>query len=138
MNQVELAKKICLEAHKGQFDKGGNEYYLHPFKVADMCEGEEEKIVAYLHDVIEDTAYTIEDIKQYGFNQNVIEALLLLTHDKKQDYDSYIKALKHNDIARNVKLSDLKHNSDLSRLKTINDTDLQRVNKYKKYINYLT
>lgn len=103
-----------------------------------MCEGEEEKIVAYLHDVIEDTAYTIEDIKQYGFNQNVIEALLLLTHDKKQDYDSYIKALKHNDIARNVKLSDLKHNSDLSRLKTINDTDLQRVNKYKKYINYLT
>lgn len=137
MNKIELAKSICLKAHEGQVDKGGNEYYHHPFTVAKMCESEAEKIVAYLHDVVEDSRYTLEDIKELGFDQSIIEALSLMTHDTSLDYDSYIKRLSKNPIARHVKLNDLKHNSDLSRLKSISDKDIQRVAKYKKYIELL-
>ena len=114
---VERAKEICKTAHAGQVDKGGNAYYLHPFSVADMCETETEKIVALLHDVLEDTDTTADDLAAYGFSNEVIEALIALTHDSKEPYLEYIKRVKENPIATIVKINDLRHNSDLSRLK---------------------
>ena len=94
-------------------------------------------IVALLHDVIEDSDYTITDIKQMGFSNEVIKALQLLTHDKDVDYYRYIESIKTNEVAKEVKIADLKHNSDLSRLDTVNESDLNRVEKYKKALKIL-
>lgn len=138
MSNINTAKKICLAAHKGQFDKAGAPYYLHPFAVADKCKGATEKIVAYLHDVVEDTDFSIENLKQYGFNRDVIDALKMLTHDKGEPYDEYIAKIKTNEIAKTVKLADLEHNSDLGRLKKITNNDLKRLDKYKKAIDFLS
>lgn len=132
-----IAEKFSKMAHAGQRDKGGASYYLHPKTVASMCETEDEKIVAYLHDVVEETKYTIEDIKKLGFNKKVIEGIKYMTHDKSTSYDDYIKKIKTCDLARKVKINDLKNNMDLSRLKEVTEKDKERVKKYQYYYNYL-
>lgn len=135
---LELAKKICQEAHKGQVDKGGAPYYLHPFHVADNCKTEKQKIVALLHDVIEDNDhYSLDYFISQGFSSDVVEALDAITHRKNEDYETYIKRVKSNALARAVKIQDLRHNSDLTRLKTVTDADLARVKKYEYYLKAL-
>lgn len=135
---LESAKKICVKAHAGQVDKGGKPYYLHPFHVALNCITEEQKIVALLHDVIEDNDnYSIDYFSKQGFSPIVLEALNIITHKKNEDYGAYIKRIKTNDIAKAVKIQDMQHNLDLTRLKTITDKDLARVKKYKYYLKYL-
>lgn len=131
------ALEICYKAHKQQVDKGGNPYYLHPIQVALMCDTNQEKIVALLHDVLEDTTYNIEDLKKAGFDNNIIEAIMCLTKTKDEEYDQYIKRVITNPIAKKVKKNDLIHNSDLSRIKEITSEDLKRIEKYKKYIQIL-
>lgn len=134
---IETAKRICKMAHEGQFDKGGNAYYLHPFAVADMCKTENEKIVAYLHDVLEDTEITADDLAAAGFSREVIDALIILTHDPREPYFDYIKRIRENHLARAVKINDLTHNSDLSRLKEITAKDLARIKKYEHSMQIL-
>lgn len=134
---LETAKRICKEAHAGQVDKGGKDYYLHPFAVADMCETDDEKVAAYLHDVLEDTSVTAADLAAQGIPQRIIDALEALTHKPGENYFDYIERAKSNPIARAVKIKDLIHNSDLSRLKEITPKDLARVEKYKKCIEIL-
>ncbi len=134
---LEIAKRICKEAHAGQVDKGGKAYYLHPFAVADMCETVDQKITAYLHDVLEDTSMTVTDLMAQGITQKIIEALKALTHKPGENYFDYIERAKSNPIARAVKIKDLTHNSDLSRLKEITPKDLARVEKYRLCINIL-
>lgn len=121
---------IAARAHKGQRDKGGKPYIFHPLKVSLNVRGKDEKIVALLHDVIEDTSYTIDDLKFLTKNQR--EALLLLTHDKDTPYMIYIEAIKKNKIASRVKLADLDQNMNLKRLKIVTEKDLERLEKYKK------
>lgn len=121
---------IAARAHKGQRDKGGKPYIFHPLNVSLNVKGKDEKIVALLHDVIEDTAYTIDDLKFFTEDQR--EALLLLTHDKDIPYMTYIEAIKKNKIARRVKLADLDQNMKLKRLKTVTEKDLERLEKYKR------
>ena len=121
---------IAARAHKGQRDKGGKPYIFHPLKVSLNVRGKDEKIVALLHDVIEDTSYTIDDLKFLTKNQR--EALLLLTHDKDTPYMIYIEAIKKNKIASRVKLADLDQNMNLNRLKIVTEKDLERLEKYKK------
>ena len=75
MDQIQLAQQICQEAHYGQVDKAGQPYYLHPFTVADMCETEEEKVVAYLHDVLEDSEYDEMYLRMCGFSDKVVDAV---------------------------------------------------------------
>lgn len=136
----ELLNKVAefsKKAHEGQYDKGGNPYYLHPQTVALMGTTENEKIVGYLHDVIEDTNYTLEDLKMLGINDECLEAIKILTHDKNVSYEEYIINIKKCDLARKVKINDLTNNMDLSRLKEITQKDLERLAKYKKYLNYL-
>lgn len=135
---LELALSIATEAHKGQFDKVGIDYIEHPIFVASQVDSEEEKAVALLHDVIEDSSVTAEELLNAGLPETVVTAVQILSKKKGQDYQTYLKTVKSNPLARAVKLADLKHNSDLSRLETITDKDLEGLEKYKKTIDYLS
>lgn len=130
MSNYELALKIATEAHKGQVDKAGVPYINHPLTVASLVDTEEEKIVALLHDTIEDTSITEQDLIDYGFPNEIVEAVKLLTHNKNVPYMDYVAKIKDNELARKVKIADLTHNSDLSRLKEITDKDKKRYEKY--------
>ena len=142
MNQSEqsmfdLALSIAKKAHKGQYDKAGVDYIEHPLFVASLVDTQEEKAVALLHDVLEDSPYTTEELILAGLPETVVSAVQILTKKKGQDYQQYLELVKSSPIARRVKLADLKHNSDLSRLATVTEKDLERLEKYKKAIDYL-
>ena len=128
------AMKLAFAAHKDQVDKSGIPYVFHPIHLAEQMESEETAIVALLHDVVEDTEYTLQDIAAMGFPQEALEALALMTHNKAVPYMDYVARLKGNPIARTVKLADLRHNSDLTRLDTVDEKALARIEKYKKAI----
>lgn len=132
------ALKLCFEAHKNQADKSGLPYVFHPFHVAEHMTDEKTTIVALLHDVIEDTSYTLQDLRNLGFDEDVLGALELITHDKNVPYMDYVAKIKGNAIAKTVKLADLSHNSDLTRLDEINEAALNRVEKYKAAIKLLS
>lgn len=140
MIYTELTKKalkLSFEAHKNQLDKSGMPYVFHPFHLAEQMDTEEKVIVALLHDVVEDTDYSLKDLKNMGFPESVIQALALLTHEKSVPYMDYVARIKENPLARAVKLADLKHNSDLSRLDIVDEKAVQRVKKYEKAIALL-
>lgn len=136
-DMTKKALKLCFEAHKEQLDKSGMPYVFHPFHLAEQMPDEDCTVVALLHDVIEDTEYGVEDLQALGFSDTVLTALMLMTHEDDTPYLDYVAVLKANPIARTVKLADLKHNSDFSRLSVVTDKDLQRVEKYKKAIQLL-
>ena len=131
------ALKLCFKAHKDQTDKSGMPYVFHPFHLAENMTDEYTTTVALLHDVVEDTDCTLSDLKDMGFPEKVTDALALLTHDKSVPYTEYVEAIKQNPVARAVKLADLAHNSDLSRLDTVDEKALKRVEKYKKAMEIL-
>lgn len=131
------AMKLCFEAHKDQKDKSGLPYVHHPFHLAEQMETEDTTIVALLHDVVEDTEYTLDDIRAMGFPERIIEALSYMTHDSAVPYLDYVAKIKENPIATAVKLADLKHNSDLSRLAVVDEKALKRVEKYSKAMKIL-
>ena len=135
---IDIALAIAKKAHAGQVDKAGVDYIQHPLYVASQVETEQEKAVALLHDVIEDSNITAVDLLASGLPNEVVTAVQILTKKKGQSYQEYLEKVKINDLARVVKLADLKHNSDLSRLKSVSDTDRERVEKYKKAIYYLS
>jgi len=128
---------LCFEAHKNQKDKCGMPYVFHPFHLAEQMDTEETTVVALLHDVVEDTDYTLEDLRNMGFGEPILNALSLLTHDEDVAYMDYVRAIKHDPIAKAVKLADLRHNSDLSRLDTVDDKALARREKYLKALALL-
>ena len=134
---TEKAMKIAYEAHHGQVDKSGVPYIFHPIHLAEQMETEEECIVALLHDVVEDTDITFEQLEK-EFSPVVIEVLKLLTHDDSVEYMEYIRKLKHNPIARTVKLADLWHNYDCTRLKIMTKKDMKRREKYANSIHFLS
>ena len=135
--QTVKAMRLCYEAHHGQTDKAGVPYVFHPFHLAEQMDTEESTTVALLHDVVEDTDYTLEDLKAMGFPNNVIDALALMTHDPRVPYMEYVKAISENPLATKVKLADLRHNSDLSRLDSVDEKALSRVKKYAAAIELL-
>ena len=130
--KTKKAMKLCFEAHKDQVDKSGIPYVFHPFHVAEQMKDEATTIVALLHDVVEDTDYTLGDIAAEGFGKEILEAVALMTHEDDVPYLDYVAKLKDNPIARTVKLADLAHNSDLSRIGEIDEETKQRLEKYKK------
>ena len=135
---VDLALSIARKAHEGQLDKAGVDYIEHPIYVASQVDTEEEKAVALLHDVIEDSSVSAEELLQAGLPETVVTAVQVLTKKKEQDYQTYLETVKKNPLARLVKLADLKHNSDLSRLSSITEKDRERLKKYKKAIDFLS
>lgn len=136
-SQSEKAYEIAKKAHLGQIDKAGEDYIKYPEKVASFVNSDEEKAVAYLHDVIEDTELTLEDLREYGFSEEVLKAVDVITKKKGQDYQTYLNSVKENKLARVVKLADLRHNSDLTRLINITEKDIERKEKYQKAIDFL-
>ena len=137
-SMVDLALSIARKAHEGQLDKAGVDYIEHPIYVASQVDTEEEKAVALLHDVIEDSPVSAEELLQAGLPETVVTAVQVLTKKKEQDYQTYLETVKKNPLARVVKLADLKHNSDLSRLTSITKKDRERLKKYKKAIDFLS
>ena len=133
MNMVGTALHVAWHAHAGQKDKGGNPYIQHPLYVASRMETENEIMTALMHDVVEDSDYTITVLKYMGFPGEVLDALELLTHDPDVDYFDYVRALKGNELARKVKLADLEHNSQIDRLgRKPTIKDIRRLRKYEK------
>lgn len=126
-------KALCIayDAHHGQRDKSGLPYIHHPLHLAEQMEDEYSCAAALLHDVMEDTAVTREALERAGIPAPVLEALALLTHDPAVPYLDYVTCLASNPIARAVKLADLRHNCDLTRLDEVTERDLRRVKKYR-------
>ena len=138
MNELlKKAEEYATLMHSGQVDRAGESYIEHPRAVAAKVNGETEKIVAWLHDTVEDTDATIEQIESM-FGAEVAGAVALLTHDKSEPYMDYVRRIKGNEIARKVKMADLSHNMDVSRLPIITDADWKRVDKYKKAYDLLS
>ena len=131
-----LASKIAYKAHEGQTDKAGVPYIFHPIHIAEQMDSEESCIVALLHDVIEDSDITLEILSKY-FNDDIITALRVLTKKENDDYVMYIKRVKTNKLATKVKIKDLEHNRDLTRLDEVTDKDRKRSLKYWEAIRYL-
>ncbi|WP_302593571.1 GTP pyrophosphokinase [Faecalibaculum rodentium] len=137
MDQVQLARSIAKDIHCGQLDKGGQPYFLHVEAVADSVAGERQKAAAYLHDSLEDTNLTADDLRKYGVNQDVIRLIQLLTRGPGESYQDYIRRLSRDPEAGKIKLADLRHNADLSRIPQPTEKDRQRRKKYMKFICYL-
>ena len=137
--RVRRAYETALAAHGGQVDKAGVNYINHPVTVAaQVAENISAVIVALLHDVAEDTALTVDMLKKkIPLTDEEFQALKLLTHDEATPYLEYVKRLKSNDLARAVKIADLKHNSDLSRIKNLSPKDFARVEKYQAALKIL-
>jgi len=131
-NLTKKAMKIAYNAHLNQVDKSGIPYIFHPIYLAERMEDEESTIVALLHDTVEDSEMTINDLKMEGFSEKVIDAINCLTHNKNLTYEEYIMGIKINPLAKKVKLVDLEHNSLLARLDSIDEDTKLRLIKYSK------
>ena len=133
MSTIEKAIEIAVAAHKGQKDKSGAEYILHPLRVMKRGKSEIEKICGVLHDVVEDSEWTFEMLKNEGFSDEIIAVLRCVTKEsEKEDYDVFINRIAQNPIAVEVKINDLLDNMDITRLKELNEEDVKRLNKYLK------
>ena len=133
MSTLERAIQIATEAHRGQVDKAGNDYILHPLQVMELGNSLEEKIVGILHDVVEDTDWTFERLADEGFSPTVLDALRCVTKlSEDEPYDHFISRVQANPLAIAVKLNDLSDNMDIRRLKTLTEKDFIRLQKYHK------
>lgn len=135
---TKMAMKLCFQAHKDQTDKSGIPYVFHPIHLAEQMKDEDTTVVALLHDVVEDTHYTIDNLAAMGFNDRILDAIQLMTHDDDVPYMDYVEKIKENPIAKAVKLADLAHNSDITRLDAIDEKAKARVEKYARAIQLLS
>ena len=131
MNKLNEAIELATKAHEGQVDKAGQPYIQHPLHVMAALSGESEtvQIVAVLHDVVEDTDVTLEDIQEL-FGQEVHDGVQIVTKEPGMDYDEYIIGIKNHETTRKVKIADLEHNMDLRRIDVLTEKDIVRVRKY--------
>lgn len=136
--RLEDAIALAVEAHQGQRDKNGQPYVLHPLRVMFSCETENERIVAVLHDVVEDTGRSFDDLRRLGFSEEVISALDCVTKREGEKYEQFVERSAANPIARRVKLADLQDNMDVRRLPAVAERDLERLAKYLKAWKRLT
>jgi (p)ppGpp synthase/HD superfamily hydrolase len=131
MGTIEKAIAIAATAHAGQRDKAGEPYILHPLRVMLRLSSEEERIVAILHDVVEDTDWTFERLREEGFSNEVVDAIDSVTKREGETYNDFVDRAGRNAIGRRVKLADLEDNSDLSRIAKPTQKDYQRLEKYR-------
>jgi len=136
---LDQAIEIAIKAHKGQKDKGGKPYILHPLRIAMRLRTEDEELmcIAILHDTIEDSDLKLEDLVAAGFSNRVVRAVDCLTKIEGEPYETFIKRCGMNEDARKVKLEDLRDNSDITRLKGLSRIDFDRMEKYQKAYIYL-
>ena len=139
MNPLEKAIEVALNAHRGQTDRYGRPYILHPLHVMMQMDTEEEMAAAVLHDVVEDSEMTLADLREKGFSDGVLEAVRLMTHDKTATtYEEYVRRLQPHPIARKIKMADLQHNMDIRRMDRVREKDLERLEKYRQAWETLT
>lgn len=126
---------IATSAHHGQYDRGGNPYILHPLKVMHYLKSDDEELqcIALGHDVIEDTSVTYQDLRDAGISQRVIDGIAALTKLPGQTYEEYKQGVFANEDAMRVKLADLRHNTDIRRLKGVTEKDIARITKYQVF-----
>ncbi|WP_456254774.1 HD domain-containing protein [Pseudomonas iridis] len=134
---LERAIAIAATAHAGQVDKGGAPYILHPLKVMLRMTTLEERIVAVLHDVVEDCEISLDDLRKEGFSEEVLTAIQSVTKVPGESYEDFAERAAQNPIGRVVKLADLEENSDLSRIASPSWEDLERIEKYRRAIGRL-
>ena len=132
------AKEVAKKYHAGQVDKSGVDYFKHVETVAKSLPGDVAKSVGFLHDIIEDTELTAKDLKRMGFTDEIVDAVVAMTKRRGESYEDYLHRVKKNRIARVVKLADLKHNMDMSRIKNPTEKDFKRLEKYKKAVKFLS
>jgi len=132
MSSLKEAIALATRAHLGQIDKACSPYILHPLRVMQHMDSEEARMVAVLHDVVEDTSVTLEELRAMNFSQTVVAAVDSLTRRAEESYEAFIERVKLNPLARKVKLADLEDNMDLQRLQHITDGDKQRWHRYAK------
>jgi (p)ppGpp synthase/HD superfamily hydrolase len=138
MSTLQKAIEIAIEAHRGQTDKSGAPYILHPLRVMQRGNTDIEKICGVLHDLIEDTSWTFEQLATEGFSEGVIEVLRCVTKlSEEEDYEDFIGRIKQNPIAIKVKLNDLQDNMDITRFNELTEKDRVRLNKYLKAFSLL-
>lgn len=137
MSSLEKAIQLACNAHAGQLDKAGQPYILHPLRLMMKFSSEQEQIVAVLHDVVEDTAVSLQQLKSLGFSEDVIEAIDCLTKREGEEYNAFIERISKNALATQVKIQDIQDNLDLTRLPSITDKDLERAKKYHQALTYL-
>lgn len=142
MLYTDLTKKAMLFAyrvHEGQLDKGGLPYIFHPLAVAEMMGDDEVAVVvALLHDVIEDTSTTPHDLLSAGFSEDIVSSIVAISREPGEQYKTYLERVKKDDVARKVKLGDLKHNSDFGRLHEVDKEAISLHSRYQKSIVFLT
>ncbi len=131
---LEQAIALAAKAHEGQVDKAGAPYILRPLRMMLRLENPEERIVAVLHDVVEDCGVTLERLRQEGFSETVIAAVDAVTRREPETYEEFVARAAGNQIGRRVKLADLEDNSDLSRIADPGPRDLERLEKYRRAI----
>ena len=130
---LEDAISIAALAHKGQKEKANASYILHPLRIMLRMKTEAEMIAGVLHDVVEDSEWTLEQLREQGFSEEILKAVECLTHKEGEDYENYIERVKANDIARKVKLADLEDNMNIRRISSdLTERDLKRLEKYHK------
>lgn len=137
MSMLEQAILLAVQAHQGQLDKAGSPYILHPLRMMLQMTSEQAMIAAVLHDVVEDTPYSCEDLRHLGFSEDLVETIDKLTRRSDESYEAFIERLQHDPIAREVKLADLADNMDIRRLGTLSERDWQRLQRYKLAWNRL-
>ena len=137
MATLERAIEIAAKAHAGQVDKAGAPYVFHPLRMMLAVSSPEARMAAVLHDVVEDTDVTFEQLQAEGFPTPVLEAVEALTRREGEDYEVFIRRVAPNPVAREVKLADLRDNSDLSRIAEPTERDRERIEKYRRAIAYL-
>jgi len=136
---LERAIQIAVEAHAGVLDKGGNPYLLHPLRVMFSLHTEPERIVGVLHDVVEDSEWTFEDLAEEGFSEEILLALKSVTKTSdSEDYELFVERAKQNPIGRKVKIADITDNLDVKRIADITEKDVKRLIKYKQALAVLT
>ena len=138
MKQLEKAIAIALRVHEGQRDRYGHPYILHPLHVMMQMDSEAEMTAAVLHDVIEDSEMTLDDLREEGFSVEVLEAVRLMTHDSQDSYEENVRELRPNPMARKIKLADLQHNMDIRRMDRVEVKDTERLERYRSAWELLT
>lgn len=134
---LDKAIKMATQAHFGQVDKAGQPYILHCIRVMMSGNTIQEKICGVLHDIIEDTPLSLNDLEKAGFSKEIIETVSCLTKIPNEKYQNYLSKVSSNPIAVKVKLNDLQDNLDVTRLKIIEESDVERINKYLTSYRYL-
>ena len=138
MKRGEMLNKMLVLAtnrHAGQFDKGGNPYILHPLKVMYYLKSNDEELqcIALAHDLVEDTDTSYDELQELGFTDRIIQGIAALTKQRGESYDQYKERVKSNPDAVKVKMADLRHNTDIRRLKGVTEKDLARIEKYQRF-----